>query len=199
MADIGFTDVDSREPHAFRRKEMIQKHPEIRTLFGTNPWTLAITISLVTAQFGMAFLIADQAWWVILLAAWGVGSFIDHGFFVIVHDSAHNLVFARGAYNKWVGILANSPSIVPSAIGFRNYHLLHHHYQGEPGWDADLASPLEARWVGNSGWRKSLWLLLYPVIMGTIRPAHLAKVSLLEPWALLNAAVTLGAAVLRCL
>ena len=70
MAMMGFTKVDGREPHALRRREMIQAHPEVRSLFGTNPWTLAITIVLVIAQLTMAFAVANQPWWVIVLAAW---------------------------------------------------------------------------------------------------------------------------------
>jgi hypothetical protein len=42
------------------------------------------------------------------------------------------------------------PHRLPAAISFRKFHLLHHRFQGDPELDADLASPLEARLVGNS-------------------------------------------------
>ena len=194
MAMMDFKKVDGREPHALRRKEMIQAHPEVRSLFGTNPWTLAITIVLVIAQLTMAFAVANQPWWVIVLAAWCLGAFIDHAFFVIIHECAHNLVFEGRTNNKLVGILANVPMIFPSSIGFRNYHLLHHQYQGEYDWDADLAGPIEARLVSNVWWRKALWLFFFAVIEGVIRPSRVNKVALFEGWALFNAAVSLGVA-----
>jgi sphingolipid 4-desaturase/C4-monooxygenase len=194
MPQLRFETVEGREPHALRRKEMIKAHPSVRKLFGTNPWTLAITLALVAGQLGVAFGVANQPWWVILLAAWCIGAFIDQAFFVIIHECAHNLVFKRAVYSKLVGILANIPMIFPSSIGFRNYHLLHHQYQGEYDWDADLAGPVEARLVSNIWWRKALWLLFFPIIEGIIRPARVNKVALFEGWALFNAVVTLGTA-----
>ena len=84
----------------------------------------------------------------------------------------------------------------PSSIGFRNYHLLHHQYQGEYEWDADLTGANEARLVSNVWWRKGLWLLIFPFIEGIVRPARLNKVDLFERWALLNSLITVGTAVL---
>jgi sphingolipid delta-4 desaturase len=191
-----FTNVEGREPHVARRKAMIKEIPEIRNLFGRNPWPLAITLVLVAAQLGLAFAVSNQPWWIILLAAWGIGAFIDHAFFVIIHECAHNLVFKKSSANQLVGILANVPMIFPSAVGFRNYHLLHHQYQGEEEWDADLAGPTEARLVSNIWWRKALWLLFFPVIEGIVRPTRVKKVLLFERWALFNILISVGSAAL---
>ena len=196
MSALNYTKTPGREPHAHRRRGLIRAHPAIRDLFGTNPWTLVITIGLVASQLGLAFIVSDQPWWVILLLAWGVGAFIDHAFFVIIHECAHNLVFSNTRLNKLVGILANVPMIFPSSIGFRNYHLLHHQYQGEYEWDADLAGRGEARLVSNIWWRKALWLLFFPIIEGIVRPSRVNKVALFETWALFNCLVTLGTATL---
>jgi len=196
QAELSFIRVTDPEPHVRRTREILKKHPEIRKLFGRNPWTAALTVAVVAGQFGMAYLLRDSAWWIILLAAWFVGAFPIHALFVVIHECAHNLVFKRTSWNKVVSIIANLPSIFPSAMGFRNFHLIHHRYQGELGWDADLAGEAEAKWVGRSSVRKIIWMLLFIVVEGVMRPARIKKVMLYEPWALANLAAGLAVAVL---
>lgn len=70
-------------------------------------------------------------------------------------------------------LLANIPHVFPSAMMFRYYHILHHielnrtydATQVRNGWatprDPDVPSEFEARLVGNSSVRKSLWLLFF--------------------------------------
>lgn len=183
------------EPHIRRTRAIIAQHPEIRRLVGRNPWTAAIALAVVASQFAVAWLLRDSAWWVMLAVAWLVGAFAIHALFVVIHECAHNLVFKRSSWNKLLSIIANLPSIFPSAIGFRNYHLIHHRHQGELGWDADLSGEREARWVGRSTLRKIVWMLFFIVIEGVLRPARVKKVMVHEPWALLNLAAGLAVAV----
>jgi sphingolipid delta-4 desaturase len=88
-------------------------------------------------------------------------------------------------------MVANLPIVFPSAMGFRTFHLLHHRYQGEFDRDADLAGPKEARWVGRSSIRKSLWMLFFFVVEGVIRPARLKNVKLMDTWVAINVMVEL--------
>ena len=48
----------------------------------------------------------------------------------------HNLVFRWRNGNRWVAIVANFPLVVPGAISFGKYHLLHHRHMGDLEFDA---------------------------------------------------------------
>lgn len=189
-----FTFVEYPEPHIGRAKQILKAHPEIRQLFGNNPWTAVITAGIVGLQFAVAIALSGQPWWAVIAAAWLIGAFADHALFVVIHECAHNLVFKRASSNKWMGIFANLPGVFPSAIGFRNYHLLHHRFQGEFDWDADLAGPTEAKVVSNGTIRKALWLLGFAFIEGIVRPSRVKKVELFDRWGIANIAVTCGIA-----
>lgn len=193
---LDYTHVAYPEPHIGRTKEILKKHPEIRQLFGPNPWTTLLTVGIVALQFGAAIWVSAQPFWAVVLLAYTLGALCEHALFVVIHDAAHNLIFKKSLWSKLVGMFASLPGIVPSAIGFRNFHLLHHRFQGEFGWDADLAGPKEAAIVGTSPCKKILWLLFFPLIEGVIRPARLKKINLWEKFALMNLLATLGVAVL---
>jgi sphingolipid delta-4 desaturase len=72
-------------------------------------------------------------------------------------------------------------------MGFRTFHLQHHRYQGEFSRDADLAGPLEAKWVGGSPLRKTLWLFVFFFIEGVVRPARVKEqIKLWDRWVVIN-------------
>ena len=179
------------EPHAARTRAILAAHPEVRSLIGKNPWTVAIIAALVAAQLGLAAALAGAPWWMILLVAYGVGALIVHALFVMIHEAAHNLIFRRPVWNYLAGILANLPGAIPSAVSFKRYHLKHHSFQGVYELDADIPSEWEARLVGTSPLRKALWLLLFPVVQIT-RPVRIKQVPFVDRWILLNWAVVLA-------
>ncbi|MDH3267562.1 MAG: hypothetical protein OEM46_01790 [Ignavibacteria bacterium] len=51
------------EPHKERTKQILKAHPEVRNLIGRNPISAVITLFVVALQFVIAYLLADQAWW----------------------------------------------------------------------------------------------------------------------------------------
>ena len=106
-------------------------------------------VAIVALQIAVAWAVRDQPWWVLVPVAYAVGALADHALWTLIHDCTHNLVFRKTRWNAWLQILANLPIVFPAAISFRKFHLLHHRFQGDPELDADLASPLEARLVGN--------------------------------------------------
>jgi sphingolipid delta-4 desaturase len=175
----------SPEPHSQRTRAILKDHPEIRNLVGKNPWTGPIIVGLVASQFGMAWAVSQQPWWVAILAAYGIGAFIGHALFVLMHDTSHNLVFRKRWINNIFGFLCAAPSLTPSASSFQKYHLKHHSYQGVHELDADLPSDWEANLVGNSTLRKIVWLLLYPFFM-TFRTPRLKEIQQVDRWGIAN-------------
>jgi len=193
MEKLDFIRVNYPQPHLGRREKILKKYPEVKKLFGHTPSTAIWTVGIVALQFSVAIALKNTAWWIVLLTAWGVGSFCEHALFVIIHECTHNLVFKRPSWNKTLGIAANLPGFFPAAIGFRNYHLLHHRDLAEPGWDADIPGPKEAAWVGNSAFRKALSLFFFSVVQGIIRPTRLKKINLLDSWGVINGISSVGA------
>lgn len=147
-------------------------------------WIFAIVSLQVAVAIGLSLYSAP--WWSYLLVSYTVGAFCNHALFVMIHEASHNLVFQKSWQNKLIGIFANIPIAVPSAISFRNYHMLHHHYLGNYDYDADVPAHGEAKWVGNSSWKKALWMVFFGFVQGAIRPARLPKVKKYDRWVVAN-------------
>jgi sphingolipid delta-4 desaturase len=180
--------VDSPEPHSERTRILLAAHAEAKDLCGHTPSTAVWILAILAFQLGLAFLLRASSWWLILVVAYVVGAVANHALWVLIHEASHNLIFRSPAANAWMAIIANLPIVFPSAIAFRKYHLLHHAHQGREELDADLASPLEARLVGNSAWRKATWLLLYFLVQ-PLRVLRLKRIKLFDRWYAANLVV----------
>ena len=86
---------DKPEPHKERTRQILKAHPEVRNLIGRNPVSALITVFVVSLQLVIAYLLADQMWWLTIIAAFFVGAFADHNLFVLIHEASHNLIFKR--------------------------------------------------------------------------------------------------------
>ncbi len=186
----GFVEVEYPEPHQDRTKELLQEYPEIKELFATNPWTAVICVTAVGIQLGLAVWVGSQPWWAIVLLAWFVGAFIDNLTYSIIHEAAHKRIFRGRLWNEVVGWIANLPQLLPTSSSFKKYHLKHHLYQGDPEYDADLASEAEAEWVGRSTIRKIVWQLFYPLFQ-SLRTRNFKEevIPFWDKWVAANAVV----------
>lgn len=167
-------------------KEILKAHPEVKTLFGNRASTVWVVLGVVALQIAVAWKLRDAHWGWMLAAAWTVGAVCNHAIFVLIHEATHNLILKGSTGNRWMGMIANLPAIFPAAMGFRTFHLLHHRHQGEFDRDADLSGPNEARWVGRSTLRKTLWMLGFWFVEGVIRPNRLKGVKYMDGWLAVN-------------
>ncbi len=188
---VGFEQSSGREPHRGRTQAILRDKPQVRELFGKNPGSFLLIVSIVVLQVGLAASLRHCPWWLILLTAYAVGAFADHGLFVMIHECAHNLIFRSRLANMLSGMLANLPMVLPSSVSFQRYHLRHHAFQGVYELDADLPSRWEARLVGRSPWAKAVWLALFPALMIT-RAVRLKEVRLVDRWLVLNLTLALA-------
>ena len=78
--------------------------------------------------------------------------------------------------------------LVPAAMSFCKYHLLHHRHMGELTLDADIPGPVESRVVGTSVVMKTLWVASLGLIQGSLRPLRLTTVGFLDVWTVINLA-----------
>jgi sphingolipid delta-4 desaturase len=187
-ASLAFELVDYPEPHLERTRRLLRAHPEVRSLFGPISSTAWFVVGIVALQIAVAFALRHGPWWAIIATAYLVGAFADHALWTLIHDCTHNLVFRRARDNALLQMLANLPIVFPAAISFRKYHMLHHRFQGDLELDADLAGPTEARLVGNSSWRKALWLLTF-FIWQVVRVPRLKRIQIWDGWYVANLAI----------
>jgi sphingolipid delta-4 desaturase len=151
--------------HSERRKQLLERHPEARSLMGPNPWTALVVLALVVLQVSLSVAFSALPWWAILLLAYAVGAFIAHALGVLIHDAAHDLVFRKPALNKSIAIFANVPLVIPAAIDFREKHLLHHAHLGEPdGADTQAPGEWDFRFV-TSRLRTYAWHVIGPMVV----------------------------------
>jgi sphingolipid 4-desaturase/C4-monooxygenase len=193
-------DEDDRSPrpsdfHRQRRAAILAQRPEVKQVFGHCPGVAWITAALAAVQVGLAIVMADAPWYAALLAAAFIGAFISHCLNVVIHEACHNLVLRTTGRNKAVAILANLPALVPTAIGFRYYHLLHHRFLGEERLDGDVCLAWEKRVFTPTPVRKFLWLLLLPIFYGIIHPLQVRERLPLDRWAVANVVVVSGFAI----
>ena len=176
---------DFPEPHKERTKQILKAHPEVRNLIGRNPVSAVITILVVTLQFMIAYLLADQSWWMTIIVAFFIGALADHALFVLIHEASHNLIFKNRTLNTIFGIISDLPKVVPSYVSFKSYHLKHHSFQGDYYLDADLASKWEAKLIGNTFIGKALWELFFPFFQA-FRTMRLKEIEFMNAWVIVN-------------
>ncbi len=185
-----FMVVEYPEPHLERGRRLLRKYPEVTKLFGRNPWTMAIAIGSSGAQIALAWALVhyEVPWWGMLLTAFFVGAFFCNANSSIIHEASHDRVFRSRFLNELTGWIANLPNLLPVSSSFRIYHMKHHRFQGDPDFDADMASEKEARLFGNNPIGKLAWQLSFTVTQSlrTSRFVKNGRISFITPWVLTN-------------
>jgi len=162
--------MDHDEPHAIRRKQILEKHPEIEELFTRDRTSIYLAIFFNILQFLIVWFLSniDLSWGNIILVSFLVGALINHALFILIHDITHFTCFQTKLYNQLFGIIANLPQIIPTAISFGRYHADHHAYFGDAVNDPDLPHPSEMK-IFNT-WYKKLFFICTMPISYALRP-----------------------------
>jgi len=171
--------------HISRRKEILKRYPEIKNLHGHYYPSTFYVVLIVAFQLFLAGTISEQPWWIILITSYCLGAFANHSLYVLIHECTHDLVMKSALGNKIMGIICDIPLFLPSAMGFRKYHMIHHKHLGEYSYDPDITSYTEARLVGNISWRKAVWLFFFSISQA-LRPLKVHYYRPLNFWTALN-------------
>lgn len=191
-----FIEKDRTNFHPNRRRELSQKYGEqIQALTGHNPWSALIIFFLVSTNLTIAALAQNWSWWLLVPVAYIVGATIHHALYVMIHEATHNFVAKSQLANKFWGLMCDIALVLPSSMGFRKYHLIHHRYMNYQLKDADIPLEWEARLVGNSAWKKALWLACF-MFSQAIRPMKNPKVKVWDKWTVFNVLFSLAVNIL---
>jgi sphingolipid delta-4 desaturase len=147
----------------------------------------------------VAYLLRDAHWLSVLVFAYVFGAFVSHALYVLIHECTHDLASKRATVNKILGLICDLALFFPSAMAFRKYHLMHHKHLGHQELDPDIVSRTEADLIGNSSWRKAVWIFLLSISQA-LRPYKVQSVGFWDSWiasnlvvvALVDAAVLYG-------
>jgi len=161
----------SDEPHMTRRKEILETHPEVKTLYGHDSTQAWIVILFVALQTIIALNISGLSWFPFLVLTYAVGGTLNHSLALAMHEISHNLVWPKPWQNIGFGIFANLPLGIPSFIAFRHYHRIHHSHLGVDGEDVDIPSHTELK-IFRGTLMKLIWVILQPFWYG-LRPLFL--------------------------
>lgn len=186
-----FFPADLKRPHPIRRAAIMRAHPDVKALIGRDRWTAVITVGVVLGQVALAWGLGHLGigyWWLAFVAAWTIGAFANHAMFVVIHDGTHNLVFKSGLLNKALIVLADLPNTLPTAMGFRCYHVKHHSHLGDYDYDADLPSRWEADLVGDRWYGKAAWLFFFALFQLTRLERLKGTVPMRNRWTIYNGA-----------
>jgi sphingolipid delta-4 desaturase len=189
---ISLTNTGADRSHIERRQAILEKYPQVRELFGRDETTFKITAAIFVLQMTIAAVLGHLGlayWPLTLLLAVCVGAFANHANFVIIHDSIHNCVFENHFLNKLNALLADLSNGFPTAMGFRCYHVKHHSHLSAYDYDADVPSHWEVEFVGNSSWRKAVWLFFFPAIQLSRLSRLKGTVPIMGKWTYINIAV----------
>jgi sphingolipid 4-desaturase/C4-monooxygenase len=188
---LDFTYLEGKPAHFHRSREILKTHPEVKALMGRNPWSALWVLLLVATQWATAALAADLKWYWIVPLAYLFGAVLNHALYVQIHECTHHLVFRKPQANKLLGIFCDFALVIPSAMAFRKYHLMHHKYLGQFLLDPDIVRHEEARLIGNSSVRKAVWLLFFSVSQA-LRPMQITQVSFWDRWIVANMVIVIA-------
>ena len=179
---------DEAEPHADRRKKILDAHPEIKSLYGYEPRVIPFVLAIIASQLAIAYYQKTWSTGVFIAVCWIYGGAANHALSLMGHELSHSLVFPRPKHpllnpNDYFGMLCNVAMGVPSATKFKKYHMEHHTYQGTHGVDTDLPTYWEGKFFTNS-LLKAIWLLCQPLFYalrpGIVSPKDLDALDLIN-------------------
>jgi sphingolipid 4-desaturase/C4-monooxygenase len=179
---------ESREPHFHRRKQIMNEVPEVKKLFGIDPFLKYKAIFVLLLQLAIPVFFLPENLYLFALLVVLVGATLSQILFLAIHEITHDLAFESPALNNVLAIIVNFPIVFPFSMAFKVYHAKHHWHQGKDGVDTDLPTEEEALlFKGLFG--KLIWLV-NQILFYAIRPLLVYPLKP-DKWQVINLVVQL--------
>ncbi|XP_034376618.1 sphingolipid delta(4)-desaturase DES1-like [Arvicanthis niloticus] len=152
--------------HNDRRREILAKYPEIKSLMKPDRNLIWIITMMLLVQLASFYLVKDLQWKWVIFWAYVFGGSINYSLITGSHEIIHNFPFGhhKALWNRWFGILVNLPIGFPYSISFKRYHMDHHRYLGVNGIDIGVPHDLEG-WFFCTTFRKLVWIAFQPLFI----------------------------------
>ncbi len=178
-----------REPHFHRRKAILKDHPEVRSLFGVDPWIKYKALFVAFLQLSIPiFFLPENPWWFMVVVL-VVGTTLSHIIVLAIHEITHDLAFESKVLNNVLAMVVNFPLIFPFAMAFKTYHAEHHWSQGKEKVDTDIASRFEA--LAFQGFFGKLFWMTFQIPFYALRPVFIHPIKP-DKWQVINFVVQLS-------
>jgi sphingolipid delta-4 desaturase len=184
-----------KEPHALRRKQILADHPEVTKLYGIDPMLKVTTVLIVAIHIAVAiglqyFAHLPYFWLIFIAVSYLIGATITHALFLAIHEITHDLAFRTKWMNNVLAYIANIPLLFPYAMGFKDYHSMHHWQQGKDGIDTDIPTTFEAKFF--RGFIGKLFWFFFQILFYALRPVFVKSIKFTK-WHYLNIVVQVAA------
>ncbi|KAI0985236.1 hypothetical protein GJ496_007536 [Pomphorhynchus laevis] len=156
--------VYTEEPHASRRKAILEKYPDIKELMKPD-YRVAIQILIMAAvQVGIASIAHSFSYLGYIAVLYIVGGTLNHSLSLGMHEMSHFTAFGQRhrILHIITSFLCNFPLGVPAFFTFKKYHLDHHRYMGDEILDTDIPSSFEVKLYRNMI-GKLMFIILQPL------------------------------------
>uniref|UniRef100_A0A0G4GEU4 Sphingolipid delta4-desaturase N-terminal domain-containing protein n=1 Tax=Chromera velia CCMP2878 TaxID=1169474 RepID=A0A0G4GEU4_9ALVE len=166
----GFAWTTERQFHDFRRRKILEKYPQIKSLMRPDAGFFPFcALSMCTIWATMVVIsVLDLSWTTTVVLAYTVSGTLNHSLQLAVHELSHYLWFPSKLANDALAVATNLCSGWPAALPFKRYHRDHHVFLGVDGMDPDLPTDWEAKFFSSAP-LKLLFLILYPLFY-SLRP-----------------------------
>jgi len=113
--------------HLERKRAILKDHPDVKELFGNNPWTSLILVVVFAIHVYLSIFFSQFSWPIYTLGLLVFGAWGGFILQVIGHEGTHRLVFKSGTLNRLVAIFAFLPVFLgPFGTFWMFEHMWHH-------------------------------------------------------------------------
>lgn len=145
-------------------------YPQISNLRSVDKTLKYKVIVSVILQVILSYYSTKLNWLNFILLAYTIGSILNHSLMLAIHEICHCTAFGieYPKLNKFIGMIANLPMVLPYSISFKKYHNDHHRYLNNEILDPDVPSKFEAKFFDRT-FTKLIWLSIQ-VFFYALRP-----------------------------
>lgn len=131
--------ISDESGNASREATQLLSAEELRRFYQLDPWRLvrdgAATWMIILSALGVAASFQNPLVWSFVFLVIGARQLaLSH----LVHDAAHYNVSRNKSLNDWLADLFLAAPTLISVQAYRDQHMLHHSYLGDPDRDTDV-------------------------------------------------------------